>query len=321
MKHNKWIFVLCFIGILCVSCTPKKPIGHIIYLENSDQKESLYLTDGEGNRKQYLGEYSGTVSWSRDGSKIAVGCPPENTGSICILDSSTIPDLFKFPQDHLITYSPQTIREIDLSNNCSNRIDWLSWSSDDSHILAGCESTQCIISLDGEISCKEEDLFRSDWSPVEDLIAMPKYQDGKIKIFLVNSKNTQSIYLTDGWNPTWSPDGKQIAFMRYAEKWPEGPVVGLALINKDGSGFKWLYQPMFSPDDIWPDFYLNFYCQGYTSMCRLTWSPDSKYLAFTSNYGSAYRDQIYRINIQSGEIVYISDRLPNTFYAEPDWEP
>jgi len=67
-------------------------------------------------------------------------------------------------------------------------------------------------------------------------------------LYVVNANNTGLRPLTDGIDPSWSPDGKHIAFVRWREPW------GLYVIHADGSGEqrlieeKHLRAPAWSPD-------------------------------------------------------------------------
>ena len=49
-------------------------------------------------------------------------------------------------------------------------------------------------------------------------------------LYVVNADGTRLRQLTDGIDPSWSPDGRRIAFVRWREPW------GLYIIKADGSG-------------------------------------------------------------------------------------
>ena len=67
-------------------------------------------------------------------------------------------------------------------------------------------------------------------------------------IYVVNADGTGLRRLTQGMDPSWSPDGSQVVFARWTEPW------GIYAINADGSNERLLYSssvarsPVFSPD-------------------------------------------------------------------------
>jgi len=67
-------------------------------------------------------------------------------------------------------------------------------------------------------------------------------------IYAVNADGTGLRHLTQGMDPSWSPDGSQVVFARWTEPW------GIYTINADGSNERLLFSsnsargPVFSPD-------------------------------------------------------------------------
>jgi Tol biopolymer transport system component len=67
-------------------------------------------------------------------------------------------------------------------------------------------------------------------------------------IYMVNADRSGLRRLTRGMDPSWSPDGQQVVFVRWTEPW------GIYIINADGSNERLLFSssvarsPVFSPD-------------------------------------------------------------------------
>jgi TolB protein len=74
-------------------------------------------------------------------------------------------------------------------------------------------------------------------------------------IYVVNADGTGLIRLTEGMDPSWSPDGSKMAVARWTTPW------GIYTINADGSGEKLLFSsqvaraPVWSPDGSQIAFY------------------------------------------------------------------
>ncbi len=82
-------------------------------------------------------------------------------------------------------------------------------------------------------------------------------------IYTVNADGSNLTRLTQGMDPSWSPDGSQIALSRWTTPW------GIYTINADGSGERLLFSsnvaraPVWSPDGTQIAFY--FETEGWTA--------------------------------------------------------
>jgi hypothetical protein len=55
--------------------------------------------------------------------------------------------------------------------------------------------------------------------------------------------------------------------------------------------------------------------------CRLTWSPDGRFIVFPSVM-LMYDWRITRLDLQTGEVIFITNIPPfGRAVSEPDWEP
>ena len=96
------------------------------------------------------------------------------------------------------------------------------------------------------------------FSPDGQWIAFDGYKGAPEKItsecWIVRSDGTQPRRVTQGATPSWSPDGKQLIFMREERAdlgRPGGNDVGVFVINVDGTGERYIGEgrwPAFSPD-------------------------------------------------------------------------
>lgn len=134
-------------------------------------------------------------------------------------------------------------------------------------------------------------------------------RDGNGKIYVINDDGTSLQRLTntpfsDG-APQWSPNGKTIAFHRdlHSAGAGKGQQYDLFIMNADGS----------NPRNLTNHPALDAYP---------SWSPDGRYLAFTSSRGGRGTAEIFVIHISSGEVRQLTDYAKRDGYAtSPSWSP
>lgn len=301
--------------------------GNIVFREKHplfDDQSVILVTDVDGNSIRMVGRFGGSPTWSPDGRFIAVGCEKD----ICVLDFSTLPDMHNYPFRGGLKYAYR----LPAPKPCEEKVNYghggfyagilsISWSPSGERLAVVCGSEEpeavrsvCILSLNGQLECWDEsigkDIYRVAWSPVdEDVLAIagPSVAENTSEIILVNPRGENPVALARGWSPEWSPDGKQIAFVQMT-----AGKLGISIINKDTSGFYWIESSTKG---------LSYNCRGFTGTCRLSWSPDKRYIVFTSSGETGIGLLLFRLDLKTGEIIRLVDSSYFYYPAEPDWGP
>ena len=313
----------------------------------SYEGKDLLLMDSDGNRVQWLARITGTSSWSRDGAKIAAGCG-DDMNTLCIFDTSTIPDPTLYPPSLDPSINQMSvIKKINLPAGCkatfqksphsfsvsADRILSISWAPSGQQLAVVCGAPApeqnkdvCIINLDDtDGRCwgneRNKGLTNVSWSPKEKLLVTGGIPGIDSKIMLTSIDGATEKFLTNGWSPVWSPDGKFIAYNSFI------PIPNsrggyqetrIGVIDKDGKNNRWLYESR--PDET---IYGGLFLQGCNynyGACRLSWSPDGKYLVFVSSILSEYNYTLFRLDIRTKKIIRLLD--PSVYknqIVEPDW--
>ena len=125
---------------------------------------------------------------------------------------------------------------------------------------------------------------------------------GTPQIFLIDvGTRAQRPLLNDlgepvrGRFPSWSPDGRQIAFDT------SGPTSNIAIINLDGTGSKQITN------------------EPTSRSTRPDWSPDGRKLAFAR--GSVGNEQLYVMNVDGSDLIRVTDPGSGGHSQAPDWSP
>jgi len=127
------------------------------------------------------------------------------------------------------------------------------------------------------------------------------------EIWVIDAAGTNAKRLThelaEGWDatrdysPTWSPDGKQIAFVHRKTFADLSPTDGISVVGVDGRGVhRVVAGPAGSP----------------------TWSPDGKMLAFVLR-GEAESGKLGLLDLQTGESRYTPSYRRSAW--SPSWSP
>jgi Tol biopolymer transport system component len=257
--------------------------------------------------------------WSPDGNLIAFGCRiPDGSRNLCVVgtegDKGWRPDCKEYAA---LIDSKEVPSEF-----CDEyTVNSVSWAPDGQRLAVTCpyqeqqttETLVCVITLDGEVNyCwPVSDIDGEngrphqasvDWSPIQDRLVVSIDN----RIYLVDPDGQNSAFLVDGRDPSWSPNGKQIAFFHNTD--------GLYVIDQDGSDLHCIYRyptyPGGDSDEILP---------GFTS--RPVWSPNGRFVVFSgSRNPSGGLTGIYVVNLKTKEIERITE-LYDGHFSDPDWSP
>lgn len=106
-------------------------------------------------------------------------------------------------------------------------------------------------------------------------------------IYTVNGDGSRLTPITTGLDPTWSPDGKRIAFARWGAVYP-----GLYIVNADGTNEQLIY--------------------GAPNIRSPRWSPDGRFIAFTQQKTGTSGQTLWKLGVVE---------LPHVKPGTDEWVP
>ncbi len=134
-------------------------------------------------------------------------------------------------------------------------------------------------------------------------IAYTTYEEGISSLWLMNPDGTEVTRVTpkgvDSWFPTWSPNGKLLAFLSRADG-----KINLFVMKKGEKEYQQITQ--------FDDWVLS---QSDSLKTILTWSPLSDEIAFI------YHSQIWKINLKSQVLITLFTPDPNFTIIKQEWAP
>jgi hypothetical protein len=304
----------------------------------------LILADENGNSLRYIGDFSGTTSFSRDGSLLAVGCPPPElsiepiVSDLCVLDINKFKSTNEEIQVRLYDTYDAIIQRIRLPEVCqfnTHREEYVSegifsidWSPGVDRLLIVCgtglNQDVCILPLQGNPICWNKEaskgVFRAVWSPIDDgKILISGWTSQLQEIYLVNPEGERIKQIAVGWNPEWSSDGTKMVYIEgIIGTLGHGISQGIAMIDIDGTNHQWLFNPNLKDDQVY--IVMNGIADG--RLERLAWSPDNKFIIFSGTFGDWLNYALFKLDICTGKVSYFVD--PGIFsflVTEPDWAP
>jgi TolB protein len=160
----------------------------------------------------------------------------------------------------------------------------------------------------GEIQFNDEAM--ANWSPDgESIVFHAGRREENYRLYITNPEGTLLEQLTqddgDYVHAYWSPDGSQLAYVQY-EVNPNVTDGVLSIMDVEA---------MRSGDDSARDTALTSLVRGVFP----AWSPDGSALAYVSNESGT--DEIYLLDIVSGEITQLTFDSPFFMSTTPDWTP
>jgi Tol biopolymer transport system component len=270
--------------------TPVWAPGHLIaFVSTRDGNEEIYTVAPDGSVLTNLTANPAAdiwPAWSPDGTRLAFASSRRPDGML---------------QIHVMQADGSSVTPIGDRYGVKPL-----WSVDGSRIAHVSDGDYWIMNLDGtgltritsEGGAGQLDV---SWSPDGTRLAVTSIS-GSSGIYIVSADgSTRTLLARSGWQPAWSPNGAQIAFVSIRDAWDEVYVIGI-----DGTGETRLTTGGGTGVAVAPT-------QLYAA--TPTWSPDGRQIAFGSNRDGS--DEVYVINVDGSGLT----QLTTDGGSMPLWSP